>query len=257
MKRKITKALFIGTMVAFLAACSSNEASENAAKTEVKEAETQETETPPVSQEKEDTPDVLETTQTEKPIEETADSVLTPDEIVNYEKPEEVSDDFGAFHYQYEEAFYRLPAPVSAYVENGWVIDEENTEKTIAVGGSTKVTLTKDKKIISFHARNFREEPCAPEDGFITTLGLVRIKSQRGTPYTSFRIARNIMLDMSEEDLIKALEGTDYEVDTKDGHKVYLIKPHKDSSSSIKISLYDDEPMVASIMLTYGDYNEE
>ncbi len=57
-----------------------------------------------------------------------------PEEIAAYQAPTELGDDLLSYRVELDGALYQLPCPVSALLENGWTIDENNSDEAIGEG---------------------------------------------------------------------------------------------------------------------------
>lgn len=126
--------------------------------------------------------------------------------VSEYEAPTEVGDDLLDYKISFAGDLYELPAPVSAFIDNGWTVVEDETETTIAGRDSGKVTLMKDNQTFWSYVRNYSENATSYTNCFITT-----VSANVNDCNVDLEAANGIKMGMSQADLEKALEGYTYE----------------------------------------------
>lgn len=71
-----------------------------------------------------------------------------PEIVANYETPKALTDDFTDPVVEYMGDLYRLPAPVSAFLANGWSIQDADEAAYVRGGGIAFVNLMKDNQSV-------------------------------------------------------------------------------------------------------------
>jgi hypothetical protein len=126
----------------------------------------------------------------------------------NYRAPAELGDDFASFNVEIDGDLYTLPAPVSAFVANGWEI-ADNSRDMLPERTSTSISLVKDnKRLSSVTAANYSENLMYIENCFVTNV----TSRQYSSSYDKvvFTIPGGITGGMSEEDFL-AIAGDSFE----------------------------------------------
>ena len=141
-----------------------------------------------------------------------------PEEIAAYQAPAELGDDLLSYTVELDGSLYQLPCPVSALLENGWTIDENNSDQVISAGSFGWVALVKEGFSFSEMVSNDAAYATSPENCWMETLsaGDYGMEAEMNLPggYT---------IGMSEDDLIAALEadGIAYEVEDSGSYRYY------------------------------------
>ena len=93
----------------------------------------------------------------------------TEEIVLEYSIPEQLGDDLRSFIIELEGDLYRLPAPLSAFLENGWEVTENNEGFIDAYSSSTNVLdLTRNNiTIYDIDMVNFDNERKAIEDCYV------------------------------------------------------------------------------------------
>lgn len=167
--------------------------------------------------------------------------------VLAYEAPAELGDDPLSFTVEFAGDLYQLPAPVSAFVENGWTIKPDNTESVVASGNSGWVTMMKDNQEFRTLARNVDKNAAVIENCFIRD-----IEANVNDCNVSLTVPSGITIGMSKDELLSVLESFDgikYEEDTEtsDMFTYYTILGHEGNSQYIQILVYNDENAVTGI----------
>lgn len=66
-----------------------------------------------------------------------------PAVVEAYETPSSISDDWRDFIVSFDGDLYQLPAPVAVFVENGWIIEDDENEMVNAISRRGRVTFRK------------------------------------------------------------------------------------------------------------------
>lgn len=166
-----------------------------------------------------------------------------PEIVGKYKTPEAVSDEFGDFIVNYDDAIYQLPAPVSVFEANGWTVVEDKTQMQVAGRDFGWVTLSKDNQTLKVIANNYSEQATSMRNCFVT-----RIKSDDSSVKLPLTIAKGITVGMSQVNLEAALTGTDYEKeDSSDLYACYSVAPGKVSLDRYEIYVHKADSTVYKI----------
>lgn len=153
-----------------------------------------------------------------QPTNEEEVSKEVPDIVKEYQAPEKCTEDFSNYSVNYDGSFYYIPAPVQAFLDNGWKIDEDGSDQAVKAGKYGYVTLTKKGQTLYAVVNNYADKTVLAENSFV--IGVSGDFDVLKIPIT---IAKGITLGMSEEALKKCLEGEDFEVEElEDGKSYYL-----------------------------------
>ena len=158
-----------------------------------------------------------------------------PEEIAAYQAPAELGDDLLSYTVELDGSLYQLPCPVSALLENGWTIDENNSDQVISAGSFGWVALVKEGFSFSEMVSNDAAYATSPENCWMETLsaGDYGMEAEMNLPggYT---------IGMSEDDLIAALEadGIAYEVEDSGSYRYY--GAGEDSWNMVTFYVYKD-----------------
>lgn len=93
-----------------------------------------------------------------------------PDVVKNYQAPSSLGDDLYSFNVEVEGNVYTLPCPVSVFIENGFEIDEKNSEMAIGAGSFGWVDLKYNNQTLHGIVHNYADYATTPENCFVTTV---------------------------------------------------------------------------------------
>lgn len=99
---------------------------------------------------------------------ETSDEV--PEYLSTYVAPTELGTDPLSYNIEIENQVYTLPAPVSAFTDNGWKIASQEDSVPSGRSLSSAIKLQKDGKEIEASVTNFADYQTKPENCAISTL---------------------------------------------------------------------------------------
>lgn len=128
------------------------------------------------------------------------------EEVKAYQTPAEPGQTIEEYIVSYDGALYQLPAPVSAFVEQGWSIDTEVSDPALAAGTYGSVTLEKGDMKIYGSIHNEGSEATTVENCFLTLLS-----GDLDAIRVPISIA-GIRLGLSEEELIVLMAERQYEL---------------------------------------------
>ena len=125
-----------------------------------------------------------------------------PDYLNAYSAPDTLSEQMSDFCFELEGSVYTLPAPVSAFLENGW--EFSGTSETVA-GLNHKFTSMQraddPDSSLSVEVNNDSENLVALADSYISDITLYKSSAQE----IAFSLPGGITMDASVEDLIAAV----------------------------------------------------
>lgn len=158
-----------------------------------------------------------------------------PEIVSKYKAPEKLDNSFDTFTVEFGEDLYQVPAPVSSFVNNGWKVNEDDSEETISGRGSGFISLIKDNQRLRVLCKNYSEGATAIENCFVTI-----IKSGDSDNNTKIVIPQNLTIGSSEADLEKAIAGVEHEKDdSSDSYTYYRIIPGESTLDNYEIIVSD------------------
>lgn len=175
-----------------------------------------------------------------------------PEQVKNYKAPAELGNDLYSFNLELEGNLYKLPCPVSVFLENGFQIDEHNSDTEVGAKSYGWVELRYNNQSLRVIADNYADYATVVENCFVTS-----IKSSDNGPKWDLVIPGNIKRGDSEADVEKAVKGFETEVETSDsGFTYYTVYDPKGSKlDNYCICLKDGA--VLSIEVKSDNYTEE
>lgn len=181
------------------------------------------------------------------------DTEGVPEIVSTYVKPSAVEDDLYKYTVEYAGDCYALPAPVSEFIENGWVIKEDKSEATIDGSGSGKVTLVKDNQEFWTYVRNYDMNATSIENCYIT-----EIKASKNGPNVSCLIGNGISLG-DDESKLESLKGYTVEKKEQTGYNEYIISDERSLTYHYEFACWDGK--ITNIEIQYQpkvkDYRAE
>ena len=167
--------------------------------------------------------------------------------VGQYEAPKAMSNDFADWIVDYGGKLYALPAPVSEFVDDGWVIDEKESTMVIDGRGSAWMLMRKDNQKLKIIVDNYSENATAVTNCFVG-----RVLSDPYDAKVPLIIAKNITIGTPEADVKSALAGEDVEESDSASYYLYDVRPtgkavhwyeiyiSKETSSVYKIEVKHD-----------------
>lgn len=99
-------------------------------------------------------------------------STEVPSAVSAYQKPEQLSTDLTASEIRIEDQVYTLPVPVSTLLSDGWRIQTEDSQGSIAARSSGWVSLQKGGQHFRTLAANHTDSAVTPENAWVTSLSI-------------------------------------------------------------------------------------
>ncbi len=105
---------------------------------------------------------------TEPVVSEVSDEA--PESVTAYQAPTELGTDLLSFVVEYDGALYRLPAPVKAFEENGWVITE-GADEAVSAKSTTFIEMrSANNQVGRFSVYNDSDKAVYPTNCLVTSL---------------------------------------------------------------------------------------
>lgn len=141
-----------------------------------------------------------------------------PEVVTSYTAPSELGDDLYQFNMELEGNLYSLPCPVSVFLANGFTIVEDNSELEIAADGSGWLELRYNNQSFRSIVQNYADYATIVENCFVTTM-----ESSEYEPKFALTIPGNIKRGDSEDAVLAAIEGFNYELEDSSNFKYYNV----------------------------------
>lgn len=148
-----------------------------------------------------------------------------PDIVKAYETPDSLGDDFYAYTAQLEGVVYTLPCPVSVLIENGFKIDEKNSDSEVGAGRTGWVDLKYNNQTLHTMVENYADYATTIENCFA-----VSMESSVNGPKFDLVFPGNIKVGGSEDAVKKATAKFNCEVETSDSGYTYYTVSDPDGS---------------------------
>ncbi len=129
-------------------------------------------------------------------------------EVMEYAAPAELGTDPMSFVVDYAGDLYQMPAPVCAFLDNGWTLKTEDSDSVVIGRGFGWVSLVKDNQELYTTVRNYSPNAATIENCFVTS-----VEGDVNGTDLPLTIPGGVTVGMAEADAAAALEGTEYELD--------------------------------------------
>ena len=146
-----------------------------------------------------------------------------PDIVTSYEAPTALGDDMMDTAVEYMGDLYSLPAPVSAFTANGWVIQDAEDTPYVEGGGIAFIDMMKNNQSIHFSVYNETENATALENCFVRELSFATYDPES----IEMKLSGDITLGADKAELIKMADEKGYISEENDDY--LRIYPNKDS----------------------------
>ena len=137
-------------------------------------------------------------------------STEVPSYLASYKAPEELGTDPQSPIFELDGKLYRLPCPLSAFTDNGWVIYEKDADSIDAGNTSySTVTITKDQVSVDLGMANFAKTSTIIENCAVNRVSFRRTKtsSKDDVPEGYVKFPSGLGLDFTPDDLKNKLPG--------------------------------------------------
>ena len=116
-----------------------------------------------------------------------------PEYLSTYIAPEELGTDLLSGNIEIDGDLYCFPAPVSAFLENGWTVKSKND--SVGSGNTDYMTLTRNGKNLDISIANYAEYQTIPENCAVYSMYLY------DDDKIPFEIAKGVTFDSTKEDI--------------------------------------------------------
>ena len=141
-----------------------------------------------------------------------------PDVVKEYQAPSELGSDLYDFNIQLEGKLYTLPCPVSVLVENGFKINEKNSQMEIAADSYGWIELSYNNQTYRCIVDNFANYATVAQNCFVTTM-----ESSIYGPKFDLVIPGNIKVGDTESAVLEIIKDFNYETETSGDFTYYEI----------------------------------
>lgn len=100
-----------------------------------------------------------------------------PQANLDYVAPSELGDDLLSFIVSYDGDLYQLPAPISAFEQNGYSYKGARSD-SIAANDSVRVELMRNNQSVAFYASNNTDVAILPQNGTINSIDASGLESE-------------------------------------------------------------------------------
>lgn len=179
-------------------------------------------------------------------LEEDTVSEEVPEVVTQYQAPTELGNDLSSCIAEIDGHLYKIPAPVSAFLENGWdILYNDNSEVIAGKDSGYGYYLTKDNQKFRIGIKNYAENATAVENCFV-----VDIYNDDFSTVIPVKLQNGITFNMNTADLEAALEGTTYEKEEGSSLDSYFIPSFDDKYYGVTITVNKEEDKVIKIALS-------
>lgn len=168
-----------------------------------------------------------------------------PDEVKNYTDPEGFSQEPRDYIVSYDHAWYKVPAPVSRFLKNGWKIEKDGSDAYVKAGRHGYVTLEKGEHTLYAVVKNYAGQAVEIENTFVTNLS-----GDFDVTKVPIAVGEGVTLGVSEEDMKSALGGASYETEEEEKGTAYYLYSDETKKNFIKIFVDRDLRLVREIQVS-------
>lgn len=162
-------------------------------------------------------------------------STEIPDIVSNYKAPTALGSDFMDPDVEFMGSLYRLPAPVSAFLDNGWVMKDIAEDAFLEGGGLEFIEMMKENQTARFSVYNLTENATSIENCFVTELSFGSYDPE----ILALKLSEDITLGADKNELLTKASERGYLYDDKDNY--LTIYPDKDSKLDHYVEFWFNE----------------
>lgn len=162
-------------------------------------------------------------------------STEIPDIVSNYKTPTALGSDFMDPDVEFMGSLYRLPAPVSAFLDNGWVMKDVAEDAFLEGGGLEFIEMMKENQTARFSVYNLTENATSIENCFVTELSFGSYDPE----ILALKLSEDITLGADKNELLTKASERGYLYDDKDNY--LTIYPDKDSKLDHYVEFWFNE----------------
>ena len=157
------------------------------------------------------------------------------DIVSNYKAPTALGSDFMDPDVEFMGSLYRLPAPVSAFLDNGWVMKDIAEDAFLEGGGLEFIEMMKENQTARFSVYNLTENATSIENCFVTELSFGSYDPE----ILALKLSEDITLGADKNELLTKASERGYLYDDKDNY--LTIYPDKDSKLDHYVEFWFNE----------------
>ena len=175
----------------------------------------------------------------------------TPDIVSSYVAPEKMGTNINKPLLKYDGVYYSLPAPVAAFMDNGWSFEADEYD-AVAAGKTCNMYLTKGSYRIQVQVTNYTEQVQYLENCFVTWIQTNKTASATDVP---MMLPSEIKTGMTEAEVLKTLGNVSYQKDETSNENYILYKVYYENNTG-KILLYvskDNSTLERIVMKNQSD----
>lgn len=174
-------------------------------------------------------------------------STETPEIVTAYEAPAQLGDDFMEPIVEYCGDLYKLPAPVTAFEANGWVLQDVEEGAYVAGSDIDFIKMSKNNQTVNFTIKNMTGDAVTVENCFVRSLEVGSYDNEAIT----LRLSGDITLGANRGDLMTLADEKGYLYDEEGDYlNVYRDKDTM-YDNSITFWFNKDEDAEAAAAITY------
>lgn len=180
--------------------------------------------------------------------------------LPSYQAPKELGEDLSSYLVKFANDLYRLPAPISAFLDNGWELNPDASDSAVDGLSFGWVSLIKDGQEFSAIAYNYGQDSAPIENCFVTS-----VTSDTDSAQIPVTLPGGITLGLLEEDLLVLLKDYEYTIEEPENKKdasseedeeeeqlrTYLLEEDENSLNYIKISVDIQTSSVTGIEVSH------
>ena len=133
-------------------------------------------------------------------------STEVPDIVTAYQAPQEPGEDFLSPVVEYFGDLYQLPAPVSAFLENGWTMKDVSEDAYVAGRDIDFIDMMKENQTVHFSVYNKTQNATAIENCFVQELSFGSYDPE----VIAMKLSGDVTLGAKKDDLIALAEEKGY-----------------------------------------------
>lgn len=172
----------------------------------------------------------------------------TPDIVSSYEAPTKMGDNLQKPLLNYGGAYYSLPAPVSAFIDNGWTFEADEYD-AVAAGKTCSMYLEKGSYRIQTQVTNYTNEIQYLENCFVTW---IQASKEDTSMDVELILPGKIKTGMTEADMLKAIGDVSYKKDdTSDENYILYDVAYENNTGKIRLYVSKETSVLSRIVAKY------
>lgn len=174
-----------------------------------------------------------------------------PDVVAEYQAPAQLGSDMLAPVVEYCGDLYQLPAPVSAFEANGWVIQDASEDDYVEGGGLEFIDMMKNNQNVSFSIYNKTANAVTLSNCFVTELEVGNYDSDS----LSLKLSGGYTIGAAKSDLIAAAKEKGYLYDEQNGYLTIYASEDSKIDTRAQFWFNENEDSDTAAAVTYKNYN--